>query len=150
MNNLRGVLAVVVGIVSGSLAMTWVHELGMQIWPEAPYPTEASPAEMQVWMNGLRLETKLFATVAHWTGTAIAALLAMMVSAPVRDYLGRRERRMWPAWTLGGWFLVGGIANAWMLGTPAWLTALDLIGYLPVAYLIGRGCRRLGLPETAV
>lgn len=138
MNIFRGILGVVLAIVAGSVAMTSLHSLGMMVWPEDPYPVDASPEEMKAWMEGLRLETKLFATLAHWAGTAVAAFLAVWIAAPVADAFGEAKRPMWPAWTLGGWFLIGGFANAYMLGTPLWLSALDLAGYVPVAWLIGR------------
>jgi hypothetical protein len=39
---------------------------------------------------------------------------------------------------MGIWFCIGGIANAYMLGTPLWLTVVDVLGYVPVAYGVGR------------
>jgi hypothetical protein len=145
----RGILAIVVAIVVGSVAMTSLHSLGMVFWPEDSYPAGASPEELQAWMDGLRMETKLFATFAHWAGTGIAAGLAVMIAAPVADAFGELERPMWPAWALGGWFLVGGTANAYMLGTPLWLSAVDVAGYLPVAWLIGRALRYWQLSAPA-
>lgn len=139
-------MLVAIGI--GSVVMTSLHSLGMIFWPEAPYPAGATPEELQAWMEGLRLETKLFATFAHWAGTAVAALLAVVIAAPIADAFGERQRPMWPAWALGGWFLVGGVANAYMLGTPFWLSALDVAGYVPVAWLIGRSLKHWQLPAV--
>lgn len=146
MNIFRGILAVVVAIGVGSVAMTSLHSLGMVFWPEDPYPVGSTSEEMHAWMEGLRLETKLFATFAHWAGTAAAALLAMLIAAPVTDAFGERQRPMWPAWALGAWFLIGGVANAYMLGTPLWLSILDVAGYVPVAWLIGRSLTHWRLP----
>jgi hypothetical protein len=148
MNIFRGILAVVVAIGVASVAMTSLHSLGMIFWPEDPYPAGATSEEMQAWMEGLRLETKLFATFAHWAGTAAGAFLAVMIAAPVADAFGERQRPLWPAWTLGGWFLIGGVANAYMLGTPLWLSALDVSGYVPVAWLIGRSLKHWRLPAV--
>ena len=49
---------------------------------------------------------------------------------------------MWPAYVMGGWFFLGGIANAIQLGTPMWLTVTDALGYLPVALMTGKWMSR--------
>ncbi|MGB1074564.1 MAG: hypothetical protein ACPGYK_00100 [Flavobacteriales bacterium] len=138
----RGIAGVLIGIAMGSLSMTAFHSLGMVIWPEEPYPVGASEMELKVWMEGLSLPTKLFASLAHWVGTAAGAAAAVLVSHPKLNPVdGVRMRPMWPAWTLGAWFWIGGMANAWMLGTPLWLTLIDFVGYLPAAWLVGRGLK---------
>lgn len=136
---LRGIAGVLIGIAMGSLSMTAIHNLGMVIWPEEPYPVGASEMELKAWMEGLSLPTKLFASLAHWLGTAVGAAAAVFVTQPRVDPIaGVRMRPMWPAWTLGAWFWICGMANAWMLGTPLWLTLIDFVGYLPAAWMVGR------------
>ena len=49
---------------------------------------------------------------------------------------------MWPAYVMGTWFFLGGIANAIQLGTPMWLTVTDALGYLPVALVTGKWMTR--------
>ena len=48
------------------------------------------------------------------------------------------QRAMWPAYVMGAWFFLGGIANAIQLGTPMWLTVTDALGHLPVALMTGK------------
>lgn len=44
-----------------------------------------------------------------------------------------------PAYTVGGLFLLAGIANVAMLPAPPWFSALDLVAaYLPMAWLAHR------------
>ena len=47
---------------------------------------------------------------------------------------------------MGIWFTVGGIANAMMIPMPSWMLILDLVGYVPVAFLVSRVVvmRRIG------
>lgn len=132
----RMILGAVLGIFLGGVAMMQLHNLGMLIWPEAPYPGEnASPEVLHAWMEGLSLQTQLFATFAHWAGTATAAFLAVLFSPNLRS---TGERSMVFAWIAGAWYTIGGAANAYMLGTPVWLSLLDLVGYIPAAYFTGR------------
>ncbi|MDA0913345.1 MAG: hypothetical protein O2818_06405 [Bacteroidetes bacterium] len=134
------ILAVVAAFVVGSLTMSFLHQLHMDIWPEAPMPGDsASRQEFQDWMAGLSMTTMLLATVVHWLGTATGAATGMMVAARDED-TGRRP--MWPAWTIGIWFFVGGVVNAIWLGTPFWLAVIDALGYVPTAYVVGRWLSR--------
>ena len=136
----RNVGAVVVAFVVGSATMFILHDLHMMVWPEAPMPKiGADPEDFREWTNGLKLSTKLIATVVHWLGTAAGVAVGMLLAAPsVED----GKRPIWPAWAMGGWFFLGGILNAAQMGTALWLSALDALGYLPTAYLVARMLRR--------
>ena len=140
MRIIRNILSVVGAIALGSVTMSVLHNLQMTIWPEEAMPPQtASREEFQAWMAGLSMATMLAATVVHWIGTAVGAAAGVLIAAPSEDD-GRRA--MWPAWTMGIWFCIGGIANAYLLGTPLWLTVVDVLGYVPAAYLVGRAmCR---------
>jgi hypothetical protein len=44
---------------------------------------------------------------------------------------------------VGGFFLLGGIANVLMLPSPVWFSITDVVGaYLPMAYLGGKAGSR--------
>lgn len=136
----RNILSVLVAFVVGSTTMFVLHDLHMSIWPEETMPSQAATREeFQAWMAGLSMTTMLAATVVHWLGTAAGAAAGVLIAAR-SETDGRRA--MWPAWTMGIWFFIGGIANAYQLGTPMWLTVVDALGYVPAAYLVGRAlCR---------
>jgi hypothetical protein len=56
-------------------------------------------------------------------GALVAALLAPGASAI-------------PAYVVGGLFLLGGIANVFLIPGPAWFNAVDIVlAYLPAAWL---------------
>lgn len=136
----RNILSVVLAFAVGSTTMFLLHDLHMSIWPEETMPAAtASREEFQAWMAGLSMTTMLAATVVHWLGTAAGVATGMLVAARSE---ADGKCAMWPAWTMGIWFFVGGILNSIQLGTPVWLSVVDALGYLPAAYAVSRLLRR--------
>ncbi|WP_317129919.1 hypothetical protein [Psychroflexus aestuariivivens] len=73
-------------------------------------------------------ETKhfLFPFLAHALGTFVGAFIAALVA-------GSRKKLI--AMIIGVFFMVGGIANIYMLPSPMWFSVIDLVlAYLPMAY----------------
>lgn len=125
----RSFLAVVAGIFVGmSINMGIVMISGKVIPP--PEGIDTSTVE------GLRAALPLFQPrhflmpfLAHALGTFFGALVtAWWVPArPVRF-----------AMIIGGWFLIGGIANVMMLPAPIWFSIVDLsLAYVPMAFVGG-------------
>ena len=138
MNILRNIAAFLAAFVVGSITMFALHELHMTVWPEETMPpSTASTEEFRAWMATLSLTTMLAATLVHWIGTMAGVAVGTLVAAPSLE--GRRP--MWPAYVMGGWFFIGGLANSIQLGTPTWLTVTDALGYLPSAIWIGKRMR---------
>jgi hypothetical protein len=133
---LRYVLAIVAGLVAGSLVNMGLILLSGSVIPP-PAGADATT------LHGLRESIHLFEPrhflfpfLAHALGTLVGAAVAAAV-AP-----GRRLR---VAMAIGIAFLVGGIANAAMLPAPAWFVAVDIgVAYLPMAWLGWRLATRLG------
>lgn len=124
---LRMLLAVVVGFVLGSLVnMALVTVSGKII----PPPAGVDVTTMQGLKASLHLfEAKhfLFPFLAHALGTLVGALVACLL-APHRSAV--------PAYIVGVLFLLGGVANAFMLPAPGWFIAADLLlAYVPMAWL---------------
>ncbi|PKP15710.1 MAG: hypothetical protein CVU07_09270, partial [Bacteroidetes bacterium HGW-Bacteroidetes-23] len=72
----------------------------------------------------------VFPFLAHALGTLVGAFLAAKIAA---------NHKMKFAYGIGFFFLLGGIANVFLLPSPTWFTLLDLIGaYLPMAFLGGK------------
>ena len=68
--------------------------------------------------------------LAHALGTFTGAILAALIAA---------SHNMKLALVIGAFFLIGGIANIFMLPSPTWFTILDLAGaYIPIAWLGGK------------
>jgi hypothetical protein len=67
----------------------------------------------------------LFPFLAHTLGTLVGAYTAARLAL---------ARAAVAAWTVGGLFLLAGLANVLMLPAPAWFSAADLLpAYLPMA-----------------
>jgi hypothetical protein len=130
LNTLKNILALIVGVVSGSaLNMALVVAGGKLI----PPPAGGDVTTMEGLAETMHLfgpEHFLFPFLAHALGTLVGAFAAAKL-AP--------GRKMLLAVIVGFFFLAGGIANVFMLPSPIWFTALDLIAaYLPMALIGGR------------
>lgn len=130
MKLLRNVLAVILGLVIGSVVNMAIVTLGPSLIPP-PAGVDVRNAESLA--QGIHLfEPRHFLTpfLAHALGTLVGALVAFLVAA-------RHKERL--AWVVGAVFLCGGIAASLMIPAPAWFIALDLaVAYLPMAWLGGR------------
>lgn len=136
-NPLRNALAVVAGVVVGTIVNSALVALGPSLVPP-PAGADMTTAE------GLRnaiplLEPRHFAVpfLAHALGTLAGALAAWLIAASHRERI---------AYAIGAVFLAGGVAASFMIPAPAWFIALDLVAaYLPMAWLairIGARMRR--------
>ena len=127
---LRNVLAIVAGIVAGSVVNMALVSLGPVLVPP-PAGVDMTKAESLAKAMPL-LEPRHFVMpfLAHALGTLVGALVAYLVAA---TYQARF------AYAIGAVFLVGGIAASVMIPAPAWFIALDLVvAYLPMAWLAVR------------
>jgi hypothetical protein len=139
---LRFVLAVVVGLFAGS-----VVNMGLILISGSVIPPPAG-ADVTT-MEGLKAALPLFEPrhflfpfLAHALGTLAGAFVAGLLSP---------DRSPVPAGVVGGFFLVGGIANVAMLPAPVWFSAVDLVlAYLPAAWLGQRLAARRGAARGGV
>ena len=123
----RMLLAVVIGFVLGSVVnMTLITVSGKVI----PPPVGADVTTM----NGLKASLHLF-EARHFIFPFLAHALGTLVGALVACWLAPGKSPV-PAYIVGCLFLLGGIANTFMLPAPAWFVATDLLfAYLPAAWL---------------
>lgn len=131
---LKGLLAVVVGLVVGSAVNMGLILLGGRVVP-APAGVDTTTSEgLAAAMPLLGPAHFVFPFLAHALGTFAGALLATWI-------VGRVSRV--PAAVIGMLFLAGGIASCFMLPAPRWFEALDVVlAYLPFAWLGYRLGRR--------
>ncbi len=125
--SIRILLAVVIGFVLGSVVnMGLILLSGKVIAP----PAGADVTTMEGLRASLHLfEPKhfLFPFLAHALGTFTGALVAGLVA---------QGKTAVPAYGVGCLFLVGGIANTFLLPAPVWFSVVDLLlAYLPTAWL---------------
>jgi hypothetical protein len=127
---IRNILAVIIGLVAGSLVNMGIIMISGSVIPP---PEGVDNTTMEGLKAGLLLfEPKhfLFPFLAHALGTFVGALLTAIIAA---------NRKMLFAIIIGFFFLAGGIANILMLPSPMWFTITDLVGaYLPFAFIAGK------------
>lgn len=124
---LRNILALIVGLVAGSLAnMSIIMISGSVIAP--PDGVDLSNTEsLKASMHLFGPEHFVMPFLAHVIGTLIGAFLAALISA---------SHKLLFALIMGVMFLAGGIMSVFMLPSPIWFTFADLgLAYLPMAWL---------------
>ncbi|MCB9284579.1 MAG: hypothetical protein H6563_10930 [Lewinellaceae bacterium] len=124
---LRNILAVIAGIVVGSVINMGIIMLSSSI---IPLPEGVDPSSMESLKANMHLfEPKhfLFPFLAHALGTLSGAWLAARIAA---------NRQLVLALVIGVVFLIGGIMNVISLPAPVWFDVLDLAAaYIPMGWL---------------
>ena len=124
---LRGLLAVVLGLIAGSAVNMGLIVLGGQLVPPPAGADTSTTEGLQAAMPLFEARHFLFPFLAHALGTFAGALLATWI-------VGRTSKV--PALLIGLLFLTGGVASCFMLPAPRWFEVLDLIfAYIPFAWL---------------
>lgn len=138
---LQNILAIVAGIVIGSVVNMVIIKLGSSIILP-PAGVDVNNAESLV--KGMHLfEPRHYVTpfLAHALGTLAGALAAYLIAA---TYPARM------AYAIGAVFLVGGLAASFLIPAPAWFVAVDLLAaYLPMAWLAVWTGARLKRPRAS-
>ena len=126
----RNILAVILGLIAGSAINMLIVMTGGAVIPP---PAGADVTTME----GLKASLHLFEPrhfimpfLAHALGTFSGALIAALIAA---------NHKMIFALVIGGFFLLGGIANTFMLPSPIVFTIIDLTcAYIPMGYFAGK------------
>lgn len=127
---LRNILAVIAGIVIGSMVNMGIIMISSAVIPP---PEGVDPTNMESIKASMHLfEAKhfIFPFLAHALGTLVGAFVAakLAVTNKISYAIG-----------IGVFFLLGGIANVMMLPSPIGFAILDLaVAYIPMGYLGGK------------
>jgi hypothetical protein len=126
-NLLRNVLAVVAGLVIGSvLNMLFITISPMVIPPPAGVDV-SNPESLSKGMHLFEPRHFIMPFLAHAVGSLGGALAAYLIAASYKKHF---------ALAIGALFLCGGVAASLLIPAPAWFIALDLlVAYLPMAWL---------------
>lgn len=123
----RNILAVLAGVFLGGALNMAIIMLSSSV---VPLPDGVDPSSMESIKANIHLyEAKHFIMpfLAHALGTLFGAFIAVKIAA---------TRHMPLALFIGFWFMLGGIANAYLLGAPAWMNVVDvLFAYIPMAWI---------------
>ena len=123
-------MAVVAGILLGSGVNMGIIMLSSSIIPPPEGVDVTSMESLKSAMHLFEPKHFVFPFLAHATGTLAGAVAAGLIAA---------THKMKFAMGIGVFFLIGGIANVFMLPSPAWFTVVDLAGaYIPMGWLGGK------------
>ena len=123
----RNVLAIVAGLIIGSAVNMGIIMVSGSIIPPPDGVDVTTMEGLKAAMHLFEPKHFLLPFLAHALGTLAGAIIAGMTAA---------SHKMKFSLAIGIFFLAGGIANTFMLPSPAWFTATDLIAaYLPMAWL---------------
>ncbi|MES2619594.1 MAG: hypothetical protein V4615_01995 [Bacteroidota bacterium] len=126
---LRNILAVIAGVIFGSIVnMSIIMSSGNIIPPPAGVDL-TNMESLKTNMHLFQPKHFLLPFLAHALGTFAGALITALIAV---------SHQMKFAIGIGVWFLIGGIANVFMLPSPLWFTITDLaLAYFPMAFLGG-------------
>jgi hypothetical protein len=124
---MKGLLAVLVGFVIGSLLNMALIMLSGHVIPPPPGVDVTTTEGLKAGMGLFSPRHFLFPFLAHALGTLAGAFVATKIVGGGR----------WvPAAVVGALFFAGGVAATFMLPAPVWFSALDLLAaYAPFAWL---------------
>lgn len=139
MKVLRNLLAVVAGIVIGSIVNMLIVSNGPTLIPP-PEGVDVTSAE-SIAANIHLFEPRHFLMpfLAHALGTLVGALVAVFAAVSHKPIMG---------YVTGAFFLAGGIMAATMIPAPTWFIVADIcLAYMPMALVAAKiGCRLQGVP----
>lgn len=127
MKILRNILAVIAGLIVGSVVNMGIIMISSSI---VPPPDGADLSTTEGLIEAMPLMTPihfLMPFLAHALGTFVGAIIAAAIGV---------NRKLLLAMIIGVFFLIGGIASVFMLPSPMWFNAVDLVfAYIPMAWL---------------
>ena len=127
---IKNTLAVIAGLIFGSAVNMGIIMLSGSIIPP---PDGVDVTNMESLKSSMHLfEPRHFILpfVAHALGTFVGAYITALIAVNYKIKF---------ALSIGVFFLIGGIANTFMLPSPTWFTVLDLTGaYIPMGWLGGK------------
>ena len=126
----KNIFAVIAGALLGSAVNMGIILVSGSIIPPPEGADITTMEGLKASMHLFQPKHFIFPFLAHALGTFSGAFLAAKMAA---------TNKLGIAFLIGLIFLAGGIANVFMLPSPAWFSALDILGaYLPVAFLSGK------------
>lgn len=129
---LRNVLAVIAGLVFGSLVNGAIIMVSGNIIPPPAGLDLTTEEGLKAGMHLMEPKHFIFPFLAHAVGTFVGAYIAARIAT----------KKVIFAMAIGFIFLIGGIWMVLIVPSPIWFTVVDLVGaYLPVAYFAGKIAR---------
>lgn len=129
MKIVKGILAIIVGVVAGSLVNLGILLLSNAVFgsPEGMNLFDAESVKSHA--DKLTAMNYIGTLLAHQSGTLVGALVAAKIAPAAKMIF---------AIAIGVWFLLGGIYAISLIPAPMWFIVADLALYIPVAFIGGR------------
>ena len=127
MKILKNILAVIVGIIGGSIINMGIIELGPYIIATPEGFDNRNMDTFAATIHLLKPSNYITVFLAHGLGTLAGAFIAAKIAVTKKKVF---------ALIIGLWFLLGGIAAIIILPSPIWYNSIDLAGaYIPMAWI---------------
>lgn len=127
---LRNILAVVAGLILGSLVNMGLVTIGPMIIPLPEGANITTMDGLRESMHHFAPANFLFPFLGHALGTLVGAYVAAKLAGSYASTL---------AMVIGVLFLLGGIEMVRTVGGPMWFIGADLLlAYIPMAYIGGK------------
>ncbi len=127
---IKNTFAVITGIIVGGLVNMGIIMISPTIIPPPAGVDVTNMESLTEAMHLFGIKHFIFPFLAHAIGTFTGSFLTARTAT---------RHHMMLAFTVGVFFLLGGIANAFLLPAPGWFIILDLVAaYLPMAWLGGQ------------
>ena len=126
----KNILAIIAGIIVGSLVNMAIIMIGMFIIPAPDGVDPWDPESIKANMDAFTHIHFIFPFLAHAVGTLVGAFVAAKIAA---------NNKFKIAMVVGAIFLVFGVINLMSLSGPMWFNVVDAVGaYIPMGYLGGK------------
>lgn len=112
---MRSFAAIVAGIVAGFIGLMLVAVVGEAVFPTSIAVNLRDPAQIKAGFAALPVSLKIVTTLGWFASGLVGGLVAKWISG-----------RIWPVWTVAGFFALYVMANIAILPMPAWMQAASL------------------------
>lgn len=126
--DIRKAISVVAGMVAGFAVVTAVELFSTAVFPPSEALDIQNRVDLAQYIDSLPTAAFLFVLAAHFLGSFVAGFTCVAVS---------RSGWMTGALFVGGVILAGGVANLFIIPHPNWFRIVDVLVYLPAAWLGG-------------
>lgn len=127
---IKNIIAIIIGLILGSAVNMGLIMISGSIIPPPEGSDNTTMEGLKASMHLFEPKHYIFPFLAHALGTLVGSIMAAILAA---------THKMKFAIGIGAFFLIGGIANAFLLPAPTWFIALDvLLAYIPMSYLGGQ------------
>lgn len=115
---MRSILSIVAGVAVGVLAVFFLEMINLSLYPVPSDLNIESKVEMNAYIKSLPYSAFVMIVIAHVVGAFLAAFIAGMVA---------RSKRIRIGLIAGAFLLVFTILNAFSVGQPNLISAIDIL-----------------------